>query len=117
MFCDMSTDLQGYCSTCEFVFVVRYIVRHSFSCEAVFSALKPGQGCFLYSYRDPRIGFSVAMGSFDFGIFFVFFSKSFFGGFGGQHGPNMVPTWGPRGFPNREKSVKKGDHILDVVLH
>ena len=35
-------------------------------------------------------------------------SKSLFGGFCDQHGLNMVPTWGPRGFQNREKSMKKG---------
>ena len=29
MFCDMSTDLRDYCSTCEFVFDVRYIVRNN----------------------------------------------------------------------------------------
>ena len=29
MFCDMSTDSQDYCFTCEFVFDVRYIVFNS----------------------------------------------------------------------------------------
>ena len=29
MFCDMSTDLQDYCSTCECVFDVRYIVLNN----------------------------------------------------------------------------------------
>ena len=42
-------------------------------------------------------------------------SKSLFWGFGGQHGLNMGPTWGPRGLQNREKSIKK-DHILYVIF-
>ena len=39
-----------------------------------------------------------------------------FGGFCGQLGLNMAPTWGPRRVQNRSKIDQKWHHIFDVVF-
>ena len=74
---------------------------------------------FLRGQQDPRFEFPKCSRPLSaicfFSVFVVLLSKSLFGGFGGQHGLNMVPSWDPRGLQNPKKSTKK-DRMLDIVF-
>ena len=75
--------------------------------RVVFCIIKGPQDRILVFSGTPRI----VPGPSVFGVFFVLFSKSLFWGFGGQHGPNMVPT-GPREASKIEKNIlEKGSYV------
>ena len=91
------------------------LIRHSANCEGVFSLPVAWTGLFSVLLRDPRIPEKFPLGFLRASFlrsFLALFSKVLFWGFCGQHGLNMGPTWSPRGFQNREKSIKKGSYLV-----